>query len=168
MEYSLLNEYYKVVGQELLKEMTEDEMQLSAYKLRMLLDQNRFPDWVVDSWIDDNKKKAIPLRNGYWLRTYYVTTSDDDNHAIWYAGEMVDEHGKVAGGVMTININDEDDVDVKTIEDLEKFKREFKRREELEVYQKVPTIQKIKDLEMSIKKGEKAGARLDNPADNMY
>lgn len=156
----------------LLKELSEIEMQIIANNLRKLLKQYRFPIWVADTWVDDNKKRAVPLKDGTWLRTYYIDKPNSRvekkmGDAIWYTGEVVDNYGKTVGGIETINVNDKDEIDSKTWNDLIRYTREYKRIEMEMITDKNLINNDNKELEQKRKDGEKAVGRLAKDASNL-
>ena len=156
----------------LLKELSEIEMQIIANNLRKLLKQYRFPIWVAYTWVDDNKKRAVPLKDGTWLRTYYIDKPNSRvekkmGDAIWYTGEVVDNYGKTVGGIETINVNDKDEIDSKTWNDLIRYTREYKRIEMEMITDKNLINNDNKELEQKRKDGEKAVGRLAKDASNL-
>jgi hypothetical protein len=166
MKKQSLKKLFNDVTKNILSELTEVELQLAAMKLRKLFDQNRFPDWVLDTWVDDNKKKSVPLKNGSWLRTFYIQDSDENDMSLWYSGEVCDDHGKVIAGIKVVNINDDTEIDKNTWNDLVKFRREYKRREEQEVYNKVAIDSEIKRLEDLRQTGKATTGRLKNTGES--
>lgn len=156
----------------ILKELSEIEMSIIANNLRKLLKQYRFPIWAADTWVDDNKKRAVPLKDGTWLRTYYIDKPNSRvekkmGDAIWYTGEVVDNYGKVVGGIETINVNDKDEIDYKTWNDLVRYTREYKRIEMEMITDKNLINNDNKELEQKRKDGEKAVGRLAKDASNL-
>jgi hypothetical protein len=148
----------------LLLELSEVELELAALKLRKLLDQNRFPEWVADSWVDSNKKKAVPLKNGYWLRTYFVmspTTGDLTPDMMWYSGRMCDENGKVVGGIVTVNIYDPDEVDMNIWKDLVTFSEAYKKSEDALIHNRVSIDKEIERLSGMLQQGQTSTGRLE-------
>jgi hypothetical protein len=149
----------------LLLELSEVELQIAALKLRKLLDQNRFPEWVADSWVDSNKKKAVPLKNGYWLRTYYILTPSGGELSpdmIWYSGRMCDENGKVVGGIATVNIFDADEVDMNTWKDLVTFSQAYQKTEDSLIHNRVSIENEINRLSALLQQGTLSTGRLES------
>lgn len=148
-------------GKQLLLELNEIELQIAALKLRKLLDQNRFPEWVADSWVDETKRRAIPLKNGAWIRPYSVyTPNETEPDAIYYSGKISDHDGKVIGGIVTVNINDPGEIDMNTWKDLVAFSEAFKRAEDSLIHNKVSIDNEIKKLETMLSQGETTLGRL--------
>jgi ABC-type transporter Mla MlaB component len=156
-----------------LNELSEIELQIIANSLRKLLKQYRFPSWVADTWVDDNKKRAVPLKNGTWLRTYYIDKPNSRiekkmGDAIWYTGEIVNQDGKVVGGIETVNVNDREEIDASTWDDLIKFTREYKRRENEMLNDTNLIDNNTRELQALKKSGEKSLGRLAKDASNLY
>ena len=148
---------------DVLREIEEIDLLIGALKLRKLLDQNKFPEWVVDSWIDDNKKRAVPLKNGSWIRTYLIMKSDEnEEEAVWYTGKVVDEYGKVIGDIKTVNIFDTRTVDDAIWQSLEKFAKEYKMREEEIIFDRVAIDNEIRKLEKMKQSGITSVGKLQN------
>lgn len=146
---------------QLLLELNEVELQIAALKLRKLLDQNRFPEWVADSWVDETKKRAIPLKNGFWIRPYSIyTPNDTEPDSIYYSGKMSDQDGKVVGGIVTVNINDKSEIDSNTWKDLVSFSEAFKRAEDSLIHSRVSIDNEIAKLENMLKNGKTSLGRL--------